>query len=155
VRRPVVRRRTRAGSVARPPPSNPRTHRGEGHPTSRLGAGTVAVRSSAMAKDLPKASFVGQHDTFRPSGPTEMDLPCGSGGSCSHMGAGRTSHYAYRCTSPPPRSSVRGYRRPGWRGLPGRRRGEPAAPGGRPLFNAAPPLRSNAAAGLTHAQVGG
>ena len=30
----------------------------------RLGGGTVAVRSSATAEDLPDASFAGQHDTF-------------------------------------------------------------------------------------------
>jgi pyruvate,water dikinase len=30
----------------------------------RLGAGAVAVRSSATAEDLPHASFAGQHDTF-------------------------------------------------------------------------------------------
>lgn len=30
----------------------------------RLGAGAVAVRSSATAEDLPQASFAGQHDTF-------------------------------------------------------------------------------------------
>jgi phosphohistidine swiveling domain-containing protein len=31
---------------------------------ARLGAGPVAVRSSATAEDLPDASFAGQHDTF-------------------------------------------------------------------------------------------
>ncbi|MGZ8750132.1 MAG: PEP/pyruvate-binding domain-containing protein [Pseudonocardia sp.] len=30
----------------------------------RLGAGAVAVRSSATTEDLPQASFAGQHDTF-------------------------------------------------------------------------------------------
>src|SRR5690606_23330964 len=35
-----------------------------GEAYERLGAGAVAVRSSATAEDLPDASFAGQHETF-------------------------------------------------------------------------------------------